>query len=289
MLEVAAILTCYNRRQKTLNCLSSLYTSLSSTQDVNLTVYLVDDGSTDQTSELVSRQFPEVKIIQGSGNLYWSGGMRLGFGQAMKTGYDFYLWLNDDVILNPSAIKELLNSYQKNFSLFGRECIVVGALSNPHDGQVIYGGYRSVGSKFVPKGQIVYSPDEDLECYSFNGNCVLIPKAAAFKVGNLNPIFIHGMGDSDYGYRCFSHGFKIFVCKDIAGCCEQDEGDYKLYSGLNQGNWKSLPLLQRLKLITSPKNFPVKPWLVFSYKYLGWLWILRFLRPYVLAIFPQFI
>ena len=156
MLEVAAILTCYNRRQKTLNCLSSLYTSLSSTQDVNLTVYLVDDGSTDQTSEVVSRQFPEVKIIQGSGNLYWSGGMRLGFGQAMKTGYDFYLWLNDDVILNPSAIKELLNSYQKNFSLFGRECIVVGPLSTPHDAQAIYSGYRSVGSNFFPKCQIFY-------------------------------------------------------------------------------------------------------------------------------------
>ena len=289
MLQIAAILTCYNRCQKTLSCLDSLYTSLSITKDVNLTVYLVDDGSTDQTAELVSRQFSEVRTIQGSGNLYWSGGMHLGFAHAMKEGYDFYLWLNDDVVLNPTSIKNLLNSFERNLSLLGKDCVIVEALSNHHNSQVIYSGHRLVGSKLAPKGQMVYSPNEDLECHSFNGNCVLIPRAVASKVGNLDPVFIHAMGDYDYGYRCLLNGFKMFVCQDIVGSCAVDEGNYKLYSGLDQGNWKSLPLLQRIKVICSPKNFPVKPWLVYSYKYLGWLWFLRFLRPYVLAMFPKLV
>lgn len=287
MPTIAAIITCFNRKKKTISALTSLYTSLLNTQNVNLSVYLVDDGSTDGTSEEVSKLFPAVKIIKGSGNLYWSGGMRLGFAEAMKTVHDFYLWLNDDVILNSYAIENLLKCYLRNLSISGSESVVVGALCNLDNDQVIYGGLSLVGTKLLQKNQFVYSPDEDLECDSFHGNCVFIPNNIASTIGGIDPVFIHAMGDSDYGYRCSLKGFKIFCCKEIVGLCDNDQGNYKLYSTLAQGDWKFLPLFLRLKVVTNPKNFPFKPWFIYSYRYLGWLWLLRFLRPYVLAIFPQ--
>jgi GT2 family glycosyltransferase len=285
MLEIAVVLTCYNRQEKTIACLDSLYASSYKAGNINLTVYLVDDGSTDGTGETVSRKFPEVNLIRGTGNLYWSGGMRLGFGHAISKRHDFYLWLNDDLVLNNSAIGNLLKCYYKNLSTFGKECIVVGPLSSCSSGDLIYGGIRRIGSNLIPKGQMVYSQFEDLECDYFHGNCVLIPRKVPSLVGNIDPAFIHAMGDHDYGYRCTSKGFKIFVCRDIIACSENDSGNYKLYSNLNQGDWKKLTLLQRLGVICSPKNFPVKPWFIYSYRYLGFFWLLRFLRPYLLAIF----
>ena len=67
---------------------------------IDLNVYLVDDGSTDGTSEAVKKNFPQVNIIKGDGTLFWNGGMRVAFSKAMESEHDYYLWLNDDTILN---------------------------------------------------------------------------------------------------------------------------------------------------------------------------------------------
>ena len=79
---------------------------------MSIGTYVVDDGSEDGTSEAVLQTIPETHLIAGSGNLYWGGGMRLAFKEAMKDGWDFYLLLNDDVILKPSAIEILLATFE---------------------------------------------------------------------------------------------------------------------------------------------------------------------------------
>ena len=99
-------------------------------------VYLTDDASSDGTSEIVQSQFPSVHIIKGDGNLFWNRGMHLAWSEAIKVGYDFYVWLNDDVILKPYFMEELFHTY----SLAGKLSIVSGIIIDIEDGQVIYGG-----------------------------------------------------------------------------------------------------------------------------------------------------
>jgi len=94
-MKIAALITCHNRRAQTLACLEALYQNALS-QDYSLHVILVDDGSTDGTGEAVRELYPSVEIIRGDGNLYWNKGMYRAFGHAMETGFDAYLWLNDD-------------------------------------------------------------------------------------------------------------------------------------------------------------------------------------------------
>ena len=69
-MKIAAIMTCHNRKNKTMACLKSLFTIIPETD-----VYLTDDGSTDGTSEAVLYTYPNVHIISGDGNLYWNRGM----------------------------------------------------------------------------------------------------------------------------------------------------------------------------------------------------------------------
>ena len=96
MLSVAAILTCFNRKNKTQKCLESLFKILP-----DCDVYITDDGSTDGTRDMLHQCFPKVKVISGTGNLFWSRGMYTAWKEAVKGKYDYYLWLNDDIELYP--------------------------------------------------------------------------------------------------------------------------------------------------------------------------------------------
>ena len=91
---IAAILTCFNRKEKTRKCLESLFRILP-----DCDVYITDDGSTDGTNEMLHKYFPQVYVVSGNGNLFWSRGMYTAWKEAVKGNYEYYLWLNDDIEL----------------------------------------------------------------------------------------------------------------------------------------------------------------------------------------------
>ena len=60
MKRIAVLMTCHNRKAKTIRCLRNLYC-----QNINLDIFLVNDGCTDGTEEFVAKEFPKVNIIEG--------------------------------------------------------------------------------------------------------------------------------------------------------------------------------------------------------------------------------
>ena len=121
-MNIAVLLTCFNRKEKTCMCLQSMYADLdiynkaNTGPKISIEIFLVDDGCTDGTAEAVRAQCAErsVHIIQGNGSLFWAGGMRLAWNEAYKrhTEWDFYLLLNDDTKLLPGAFQELISTHQ---------------------------------------------------------------------------------------------------------------------------------------------------------------------------------
>ena len=97
--NLAVLITCHNRLEKTKECLKSIYFQ-KKIEQYDVKVFLVDDGSTDGTPEYIKENFPEIILIQGDGNLYWGGGMYLAWEEALKykKNFDYFLWVNDDVI-----------------------------------------------------------------------------------------------------------------------------------------------------------------------------------------------
>lgn len=82
MEKVAILLTVFNRKVKTLECLKNCYQQIDVMKaDVNysFSVYMVDDGSTDGTADAVSEMFPQTHVIRSEGNLFWNQGMRLAW------------------------------------------------------------------------------------------------------------------------------------------------------------------------------------------------------------------
>lgn len=212
--KIAVLLTCYNRRKKTLSCLRSLFEA-SLSEGYKIEVFLVDDGSTDGTSEAVKNKYPQVNVIQGNGNLFWNKGMNLAWQVAAKKfNYDFYLWLNDDVILFNKSISILLEDFQKSNT---NNTIIAGACQSAAE-TVTYSGYNSLTKKvkLKPNGEIQ-------RCDYFNGNVVLVPSHVFKQIGFLDPIFHHGQGDFDYGLRAKKTGIISFVSSCNVGTCEQKE------------------------------------------------------------------
>lgn len=181
---IAVLLTCHNRKENTYACLTALH-QCEVPEDYTFEVFLVDDGSTDGTSEGIQQQFPYVNIIQGDGNLYWNRGMHLAWETASKTkDYDYYLWLNDDTFLREEAFQILLSQTFDN-------AIVCGTTQSKLTQEMTYGGFRKNPDRLiVPDGSF----QESDYC---NGNCVLIPKAVFQVLGNLDPVFHHAVGDFD--------------------------------------------------------------------------------------------
>jgi GT2 family glycosyltransferase len=272
LVKVIAVLTCFNRKALTLSCLDTLAAS-AARAEVELEVILVDDASTDGTATAVRTRFPWVEIIEGTGALFWNRGMREGFARALQRPAHYYLWVNDDTQLLPDALSRLLRQSAKLNQSQGRPVIVVGAIADRASGSITYGGYvaRSRLRPFTYRR--VWGETESVHCDVMNGNCVLIPHEVAQRVGNLDPIFEHAMGDTDYGLRAKKVGYRLFVAPGIVGYCSRNPlgGTY-----LDT----SLPLGARWKLMRSRKGLPVRSWFHFTKRHGGFLWPLYFSWPY---------
>lgn len=271
--RIAVLLTCHNRRDKTLACLGALFAN-HLPGSVSLHVFLVDDGCTDGTAVAVREKFPQVKIFEGDGSLYWNGGMRLAFGEALKTGYDYYLWLNDDTILFFDAIARLLATVNELYVKKGKAVIVVGTTVDPQTGQITYGGRRRASRIRPMRFELVIPKDVPVACDTMNGNCVLIPSGVAVVVGNLDAAFEHTMGDMDYGLRAHQTGFGVWVSPSVIGACPTNP---RAGMFLNP----ELPFPVRLRNILHPKNLPFFQWGIFTRRHAGFLWPIYWFWPYI--------
>jgi len=271
--HVAVLMTCHNRREETLACLRRLLEQELSSE-IRLKVYLVDDGSTDGTSEAVRVSYPEVKVIKGDGSLYWGGGMRLAFAEALKEEHDYYLWLNDDTMLQPGAVRNLVNAYLSLATSGEPDSIIVGQVQDPITGVLTYGGVKRTSRWWPLKFTPIVANGGLQECETMDGNCVLIPREVARLVGNLDKTFTHRSGDWDYGLRARMLGCSIWAMPGFIGTCTRNPESIH-WMGAN------LPLIERLKKVNHPKGMPFRERKVYSKRHAGPFWYLYWMTPYI--------
>jgi len=267
--RLAVLLTCFNRRATTLRCLGELEAQ-EGLDEIEVQTYLVDDGSTDGTGDAVRAAHPSVHVLQGTGSLYWTGGMHLADAAAWEARPDYLLWLNDDVQLNPDALRVLLEAVTQT----ANASIVVGPLHDPDTAAVSYGGYVRrdqrrplVMERLEPNGSI--QPADTM-----NGNVVLIPREVREVVGPLDLRFSHNMADMDYGFRATAAGFGVVVAPTFVGACSPNPSKNRWSDG-------SVPVRQRLRALRSFKGLPPREWYAFTRRYCGWRWPRYFVSPYV--------
>ncbi|SHF98722.1 Glycosyltransferase, GT2 family [Arenibacter palladensis] len=271
---IAVLLTCHNRVQKTLECLEALFKSRLP-QKLELNVFLVDDGSTDGTCNAVTKKFPVVNIIHGTGSLYWNQGMRLAWRTAASTSnYDFYLWLNDDTILDKNALSELLMTYEEAVAIDNKAVVVTGACrAIINSTQFSYGGRLNNDEPVIPNGKLQ-------ECVFINGNAVLVPNIIFKEIGNLSNDYTHGIGDNDYGLQAINRGFSCYTTKAFIATCPPHVGPPGWCNPDNNIN-------RRWQIFHSPLGLNIKEYKLFRKKFWGKKWIMFVAKAYVRMLFPK--
>jgi GT2 family glycosyltransferase len=259
-MRVAVLITCFNRRETTLQCLEGLKTQ-KLPDDLTLETVLVDDRSKDGTADAVRERFPETRVLVGDGSLFWCGGMRKAWSEAALSDPEYYLLLNDDTQLDSSAISVLLEMVGAPDSAV----IAVAAIRDPQTGIATYGGIRRESGLVAPTGQ----PEI---CDSFNANAVLVPRGVYKRLGGFHDVYTHGMGDFDYGFTATRQGIKVIQSGNFLGECGRNA---------LTGSWRdrTLSRAERWRLLNSPKGLPFREWMEFNRRNSGWLWPLRTITP----------
>jgi GT2 family glycosyltransferase len=264
-------MTCHNRVTTTLRCLDSLFGQARTEASVGL--FLVDAGSTDGTAEAVARSYPQVNVIRRGDDLYWCGGMRVALARAYEDDPDYYLWLNDDVVLDVGALANLLSTQA---SLDHRErppAIVVGSTRDPTSGRVTYGGVTRSHPLRRLRYELVVPGEQPRRVETMNGNCVLVPREVVARIGTLASVYTHGLADYDYGHRAERAGCEVWIAPGTIGTCAHNDPVPDPLTFLDYGRRTTAPTT----------GLPPQEWTAFSRRWAGPLWLPYALSPYLLG------
>jgi GT2 family glycosyltransferase len=273
--SAAFVMTCFNRRAKTLACLESLLANPEiASRAIDYHVFLCDDGSKDGTGAAVAALLGErVTVVVGTGNLFWNGGMVKALGGVDAGRYDAILLVNDDIRFAPDAISRLNAADAATRSAAGRPAVLVGAMVGT-GGTTSYGGFKQGPWWNRLRLSRIDPGSAPVPIDTFNCNLVWIPKEVATTTTLLDPAFIHSMGDIDLGFRLRRHGIPMFLCAGHVGHCDS-----------NPPAVREVSLISRLNRASSPKQYPLRPWFVLTWRHAGILWPLVMISPYAAAVF----
>ena len=78
------------------------------------TIWVVDNGSQDESVEQIRRECPGVRLLESDHNLGFAAGNNLAVRQALGEGQtDYFLLLNNDAILNEDGLSRLLDTAEQ--------------------------------------------------------------------------------------------------------------------------------------------------------------------------------
>ena len=283
MQRIAILMTCYNRRKKTLQCLAALQKGWEKAGNGLLpSVFLTDDGCTDGTADAIrTRQFPfPIHILPGTGNLFWNGGMINSWKAAMaEGGFDGYLWLNDDTYALPEFWEDLISADTYSVKTYGKHGIYVGSTKDMETGAFTYGGFNYV-SKITLLDQLL-PPDETFQtCQVAHGNITFVSQEVVDKMGIFCEKYWHGGTDHDYTYLAYKAGFPVLVLPRYSAVCENDHlGKTRQHT--------ILPLKERIRQFWAPNGYNMHNTLLFSRRCFPWRTPFVFVSGVIKLFFPR--
>lgn len=208
----------HNGIKQTLRCLHSIYTQ--TIIDV-LKITVIDDGSSDGTTQKIEEQFPDVSVLTGDGTLWWTGAINkaLQSEQHLFKEDDYFLLINSDVTLGPNTIFFLLKNAIKDRSLclaplgFTQDEAI--ACGEADDGHIFY--------RFERSSQVMLQNDNIYPVMSLFGRCTLLPIEILEKVGEFDAVaFPHYYGDTDFCLRAKEFGYKFMISGKTAVSVRHD-------------------------------------------------------------------
>lgn len=265
-MKIAVLLTCFNRKVKTLSCLDSLFSALEyynnsalNEKQISIKVFLTDDGSTDGTTDAIRSEFPSIIVLSGNGSLYWAGGMRNSWKASLIEPFDGFLLLNDDTTLSQNIFIEIIITQNFVFENFKRKSINIGSTLNQETNSLSYGGALLI-SKFKFSYKKIIPNGTPQSCDLGNANIMYVPSEVYNRIGMIHSSYKHGVADFDYTLMAKKKKIPVYILPNYNGICENDHKDK--YLGFNKMN-----IQQRVKYMNSPTGLALADNILFNLRH----------------------
>jgi len=233
----------------------------------NYRIVVVDNCSSNGSSERLQTEFPAHQFVLNESNLGFSRGCNRGIRAATEKDVDYVLLLNNDMEVEPNFLEPAVSAAENDQDiglvtgkiLFGDRRNVIWQAGGQIDRVRIQGRPRAWNE--LDRGQC----DEECETFWASGAMLLIPRRTLDRVGLLPEEYFFGVEEWDYSTAVTAAGLKILYVPAFKGF-HYAGGTYKagdpvliVYNGI------------RNKLVFAQKHLSPAAWFVWRLIFRGYL------------------
>jgi len=211
----------FNGAKATIECLKTI--DELNVEKLDVKVIVLDNGSTESFEEKdIPLQKIQYEFIKSKENLGFAGGHDLIFKHALEKMADYVMVLNNDVVLDPNCLQELVNSFKPGVGIVSPKIYfakgyefhkdrykekdlgkIIWYAGGEMDWKNVLGVHRGVDE--VDNGQF----GKEVEIDFASGCCMLISKEVLEKIGLFDGRYFLYYEDNDFSQRAKKNGFKI--------------------------------------------------------------------------------
>jgi len=251
----------WNGMEFILDCLKSL-----AEQTQEHAVIVVDNGSVDESVELIKQHFPETKIIRNSKNLGFAGGVNVGIKHAVRENAKYIALFNNDAVADKNWLQRLVEAMESH----PKTGITTSKLLRM-DGKYLdsTGQHYSVWGAPFPRGRNQKDEgqfDTQLEVFGATGGATLYRVTMLGEIGIFDERFFAYYEDDDISFRARLASWDIQYVPEARAFHHVSATASKLGSFTRYHASKNI-------VMTYLKNMP--GWLFWGYLPLFTLWMIR--------------
>ena len=222
---LSVIISSYNTRDVLRDCLQSLYRNPPSTP---YEVIVVDDASTDGTSEMVRAEFPGVRLLVNETNRLFAYSNNRAFDAARG---QYFFQLNSDTIVLPRALDTMLTFLEEHPEAGSVGCKLLNedgttqgsAKTYPNLVAALF-GVRSIVTMLFPNNpysrkRMLHLTHDMTAPFQVDGYlssaALMMPAKVVKEIGHLDErLFYHG--DTDYCKRLDDAGYASYYVPTVS-------------------------------------------------------------------------
>ena len=207
--DITLIITNWNGRELLRECLPSILKSVAYDKKRSYEIMVVDDCSSDDSLEVLAREFPTVRAEKTPVNYGFHGANNFGAGLARSR---LIMPMNNDIKLDEDALYHLAEHFE------GKDTFSVSGKFYTFDGTTFLygnrGGYFRNGHFYLyEKG-----PDDSSQTLFACGGAFMVDRDRYLKLGGFDPIY-HPLyyEEIDLSYRALKRGWQVlYETKSVA-------------------------------------------------------------------------
>lgn len=219
--KVYILLPVHNRRaitEKIVDCLVAQSYS-------NFHLILIDDGSTDGTSEMVKAKIGDLTILRGKGDWWWAGSLQQGIDWLKRNevkDHDVVVFMNDDVVFDSDFLQVAVGLLNE------RGGMLLPQVHNQKTGKIEETG---VYADLKKRSFVTAVTPEQINCLPTRG--LFMRMSTLRRVGGFYPRLLpHYLSDYAYTIRANRLGLMLSTSPKLLIHFDGEASGFQNYDGL---------------------------------------------------------